>query len=129
MLFCGTLHSNDIPHLFSFAIHIFFFFSQLFVRPPQTAILPFCMCFSWGSVRGHSALRDPMCYFLLLCAVSQGLSISYQFLERAELHAVLRTEKLLGFTSVTPPFSDLLLKGNLFCYIPLTQDMECFLAL
>ena len=31
-------------------------------------------------VRGRSALRDPICYFLL-CAVSQGLSIPYQFLE------------------------------------------------
>ena len=35
---------------------------------------------------------------------------------------------LLGFLSVTP-FSDLLLKGNLFSYVPLTQDMKCFLAL
>ena len=25
------------------------FFSQLFVRPPQTTILPFCLSFSWGS--------------------------------------------------------------------------------
>ena len=24
------------------------FFSQLFVRPPQTTILPFCISFSWG---------------------------------------------------------------------------------
>ena len=32
-------------------------------------------------VRGHSTLRDPLCYFLLLCAVSQGLSIPYQLLE------------------------------------------------
>ena len=32
-------------------------------------------------VRGHSTLRDPLCYFLLLCAISQGLSIPYQFLE------------------------------------------------
>ena len=45
-------------------------------------------------VRGRSALRDPICYFLL-CAVSQGLTIPYQFLENRsehELHAVLRTE-------------------------------------
>ena len=27
---------------------LLFFFSQLFVRPPQTAILPFCISFSWG---------------------------------------------------------------------------------
>ena len=35
---------------------------------------------------------------------------------------------LLGFLSVTP-FSDLLLKGNLFSYAHLPQNMECFLAL
>src|SRR5574337_1272183 len=33
--------------LFSFAFH-FSFFSQLFVRPPQTAILLFCISFPWG---------------------------------------------------------------------------------
>ena len=32
---------------FSLAFLIFFF-SQLFVRPPQTTILPFCISFSWG---------------------------------------------------------------------------------
>ena len=37
-------------------------------------------------------------------------------------------EHLLGFPSVTP-FSDLLLKGNLFSYAPLLQALECFLAL
>ena len=34
-----------ISFLFSFA---FYFFSQLFVRPPQTIILPFCISFSCG---------------------------------------------------------------------------------
>ena len=34
-----------ISFLFSFAFH---FFSQLFVRSPQTTILPFCISFSWG---------------------------------------------------------------------------------
>ena len=34
-----------ISFLFSFAFH-FFFFSQLFVRPPQTAILLFCISFT-----------------------------------------------------------------------------------
>ena len=34
-----------IVFLFSF---LFCFFSQLFVRSPQTAILPFCISFSWG---------------------------------------------------------------------------------
>ena len=57
--------------------------------------------------------------------------------EQAELHAVLRTEIMGKSTRLDSfqwlpsvnPFSDLLLKGNLFSYAPLTQDMECFLAL
>ena len=32
---------------FSFAFH-FSFFSQLFIRPPQTNIFSSCICFSWG---------------------------------------------------------------------------------
>ena len=45
-------------------------------------------------VRGHSTLRDPICYSLLLCAASQGLySLSVPGKqEPAELRAVLRTE-------------------------------------
>ena len=47
-----------------------------------------------GNVRGHSPLKDPTWYFLLLCADSQGLySLSVPGTqEGAELHAVLRTE-------------------------------------
>ena len=47
-----------------------------------------------GSVRGRSALRDPIYYFLLLCAISEGLySLSVPGKqERAKLHTVLRTE-------------------------------------
>ena len=33
---------------FSFAFSFSFFFSQLFVRPSQTTILPFCISFPWG---------------------------------------------------------------------------------
>ena len=35
----------DISFLFSFAFNFFF---QVFVRPPQTTILPFCISFPWG---------------------------------------------------------------------------------
>ena len=35
-----------ISFLFSFAFHFSSF--QLFVRPPQTTILPFCISFPWG---------------------------------------------------------------------------------
>ena len=46
LLFFGTLHSNRymFPFLLCFS---FLFFTQLFVRPPHTAILPFCISFSW----------------------------------------------------------------------------------
>ena len=46
-IFFGTLHSNGwiFPFLLCFLL---LFFSQLFVRPPQTAIFPFCISFSWG---------------------------------------------------------------------------------
>ena len=47
LLFFGTLHSNEyiFPFLLCFSL---LFYSQLFVRPPQTAILLFCISFSWG---------------------------------------------------------------------------------
>ena len=47
LLFFGTLHSNgyNFPFLLCFSL---LFFSQLFVRTPQTVILLFCISFSWG---------------------------------------------------------------------------------
>ena len=47
LLFFGTLHSNGyiFPFLLCFWLS---FFSQQFVRPPQIAILLFCISFSWG---------------------------------------------------------------------------------
>ena len=48
LLFYGTLHSNGsiFPFLLCFSL---LFFSQLFLRPPQTAILPFAFFF-WGGM-------------------------------------------------------------------------------
>ena len=47
LLFFGTLHSNR--HIFPILLwFLLLFFSQLFVRPPQTVILLFCISFSWG---------------------------------------------------------------------------------
>ena len=47
LLFFGTLPSNG--HMFAFLLCLpLLFSSQLFVRPPQTTILSFCICFSWG---------------------------------------------------------------------------------
>ena len=36
---------NIFPFLLCFSL---LFISQLFVRPPQTTILPFCISFPWG---------------------------------------------------------------------------------
>ena len=47
LLFFGTLHSDASIFPF-FLCFSFLFFSQLFVRPPQTAFLLFCISFSWG---------------------------------------------------------------------------------
>ena len=47
LLFFGALHSNGCIFPFLLCLSLFFF-SQLFVRPPQTTILPFCISFSWG---------------------------------------------------------------------------------
>ena len=46
LLFFRTLHSDAyiFPFLLCFSL---LFFSQLFVRPPQTAILLFCVSFLW----------------------------------------------------------------------------------
>ena len=47
LLFFGTLHLDG--YIFPFLIWLsLLFFSQLFVSPPQTNILPYCICFSWG---------------------------------------------------------------------------------
>ena len=81
----------------------FFFFCKIIVGSKNE---------NWRSnVRGHSALRNPICYSFLLCAISQGFSISHQLLqERAELHPVLGTEILRKGTCLVPsvtPSSDL----------------------
>ena len=44
MLFFGTLHSNGFIFPFLLCLSCLFF-SRLFVRPPQTTILPFCISF------------------------------------------------------------------------------------
>ena len=48
LLFFATLHSNG--NIFPFSFAFLFFFSQLFVRPPQTTILPYCISFFLGMV-------------------------------------------------------------------------------
>ena len=46
LLFFGTLHSNG--HIVPFLLCLLLlFFAQLFISPPQTTILTFCISFSW----------------------------------------------------------------------------------
>ena len=45
ILWSSASNGNTLPFLLCFSL---LFFSQLFVRPPQTAILHFCISFSWG---------------------------------------------------------------------------------
>ena len=47
LLFFGNLHSNGCIFTFLLCFSLLFF-CQLFVRPSQTAILLFCISFSWG---------------------------------------------------------------------------------
>ena len=44
-------NSHSDGYIFPFLLCLLLlFFSKLFVRPPQTTILPFCISFSWGQV-------------------------------------------------------------------------------
>ena len=67
--FFGTLHSNG--NFFNFLLCFsLLFFSQLFVRPPQTTILPFCISFSWGwfwSPPLVQCYKPPSTVFQALC--------------------------------------------------------------
>ena len=51
-----TVNIQFFPFLLCFLL---LFFSQLFVSPSQTAILLFCISFSWGSVAGQSEVLRP----------------------------------------------------------------------
>ena len=61
-------------------------------------------------VRGRSALRDPICYSFLLCAISQGFSIPYQFLENRNEQSCTQLSGLRSWERAPAwtPFSDLL---------------------
>ena len=60
-----------ISFLISFAFH---FFSQLFVRPPQTTILPFCISFSWKWFWSLSPVQcfEPPSIFLQKLSISSS---------------------------------------------------------
>ena len=47
-LFKWVSSSHQVTKVYLFSFVFCLFFSQLFVRPSQTTILPFCISFSWG---------------------------------------------------------------------------------
>ena len=60
-------------------------------------------------VRGHSTLRDPIC-FLPLCVISQGHSVPYQFLENRNEQSRMQFSGLRSWERAPAwiPFSDYL---------------------
>ena len=57
----------NLPFLLCLFLH---FFSQLFLRPPQTTILPICISFSWGwpwSLTPVQCYESPSIFLQALC--------------------------------------------------------------
>ena len=90
LLFFGTLHSDG--NIFSFLLCFSLpFFSQLFVRPPQTSILLFCISFPWGwSWSLYKGLSTPR--ILLFCA--HGDWIEYLARESGSTSSLLHQSPL-----------------------------------
>ena len=99
LLFFRTLHSDVCIFPFPLCFSLLFF-SQLFVRPPQTAILLFCISFPWGwswslfPVQCH----EPIVGYYFQFALSAGTE-----------H---RAETAQGNSSRRPPVPKLLKSSN-----------------
>ena len=85
--FFGTLHSDAyiFPFLLCFSL---LFFSQLFVRPPQTAILLFCISFPWG---WSLSLSPVQCHepHSIVHLMNYGMSARIAFLKSKNLMQLL----------------------------------------
>ena len=92
LLFFGTLHSNGyiFPFLVCFSL---LFFSQLFVRFPQTTVLLFCISFSWG----WSYSLSPVQCHEPLSIVHQALCLQIQSLKSiSDFHPLVNMKKPLN---------------------------------
>ena len=120
LLFFGTLHSDAyiFPFLLCFSL---LFFSQLFVRPPQTAILLFCISFLGGGldpcllynvtlqtdITRWSILKSDWLYSLQpkmekLCTVSRNKTRSWLWLRSWTPYCQIQKLKKVG--KITRPF-------------------------
>ena len=72
-----------------------------------------------------------MLFSSLWCAVSQGPSVPYQFLENRNEQSCTQFSGLWSWDRAHAwiPFSDLLPYCKLFSHVPTTQDVDCLLAL
>ena len=69
LLFFGTLHSDG--YIFPFLLCLLLLFlSQLFGRPPQTTILPFCIFFSLGMLLITASCYEPLSIVLQALCLS-----------------------------------------------------------
>ena len=72
-----TLHSNE--YIFPFLLCFWLiFFSQQFVRPPQTTIFPFCVsCWGWFSSLSAVQYHEPLSIVLQALCLSDLISWIY----------------------------------------------------
>ena len=86
LLFLWTLHSNGyiFPILLCLSL---LFFSQLYVRPPQTTILPFCISFSWGCSWSLLPVQfqEPLSIILQAFFLSQCVSLTVWITTNSEI--------------------------------------------
>ena len=99
LLFSGTLYSDG--YIFPL-LGLLFLFNQLFVKLPQTNILPFCVSFSWGYFWSPPPVQccEPLPIVLQFSSVTQscltfcnpmncstpGFPIHHQLLEPTHTH-------------------------------------------
>ena len=99
-LFFGILHSDGFmfPFLLCFSL---LFFSQLFLRPPHTTILPFCIFFSRGwswslpPVQCHeppSIVLQTLCLSDLIPWIYLSLSACLREAWSAEVHWIAESD-------------------------------------
>ena len=79
---CYSLELHSDGYIFPFLLCLLLlFFSQLFVRPPQITVLPFCISFSWGwslslpPVQCHEPLSNLRWFSLMLPAVNSVMHL------------------------------------------------------
>ena len=95
LLFSGTLHSVGyiVPFLPCFSL---LFFSQLFVKPPQTTILPSCISFSLG---WFWSLPPVQCFCIYLFTVTESVP-SFPHFILLIFYLSICTHKFIFFLSV-----------------------------